>query len=224
MTKNEEKAINNFIKLMLNVTFRICHLDENGDLKTRSSGFLYQKNVNSPILVITAGHDTIEEGSFIETSHILENGTIAINAGKFNIFYKENTIDYAYSELPMELINESLKGIQLSLKVYRESFDKAVETKEYGFAVANNYEFVSSGEDIIMPRYLCQEISLKLVRQDEHFNYFKTVQPLQDDEYYRGASGSPVADSTGRICSILVSGTKPREFLKAFRLDNIEFP
>ena len=33
MTKKEQKAIENYINLLLKVTFRICHWDENGQLK-----------------------------------------------------------------------------------------------------------------------------------------------------------------------------------------------
>ncbi len=61
-------------------------------------------------------------------------------------------------------------------------------------------------------------------KQDEHINYFKTARQIQEHEFYEGASGSPIADPTGKICSILIGGTEPLEFLRAFRLDNIDLP
>lgn len=225
MTKKEEKAVNNFIELLLKVTFRICHWNQNGVLTSRSSGFLYKKNETSPILVITAGHGTPPDGSFIETTHVHEDKTAAINAGKFHVFHQSNKIDYAYSELPLELIKKSLsKDMSFDFTVYKEPFVNAVKDEAYGFAVRNNYEFVKMGKSIVAPTYLCYEVYLELEKQDEHINYFKTARPIMEHEYYQGASGSPIADATGKICSILIGGTDPREYLRAFRLDNINLP
>jgi hypothetical protein len=108
MTKKERKAAQRFIDLMLKVTFRICHWNQDGALTSRSSGFLYKRSEDSAILVITAGHGTPLEGSFIETTHVYKDKTAAINAGKFNVFYQQDNIDYAYSELPLELIQKGI--------------------------------------------------------------------------------------------------------------------
>ena len=225
MTKKEIKAAQKFVDLMLKVTFRICHWNETGELTSRSSGFLYKKTKEAPIMIITAGHGTPPEGSFIETIHVHKNKTAAINAGKFSVFYSTDNIDYAYSELPMELITISLtKDMSFEFTIYKEPFVNAVKNEAYGFAVRNNYEFVKMGDKLVAPTYLCHELYLELERQDEHVNYFKPSRPIMEHEYYAGASGSPIADPSGKICSILIGGTDPREFLRAFRLDNIELP
>ena len=225
MTKKEKTAAQKFVDLMLKVTFRICHWNQDGVLTSRSSGFLYKKSESSPILVITAGHGTPPENSFIETTHVYQNHTFAINAGKFNVFHQQDRIDYAYSELPLELIQKSLTpDTSFEFRYYKETFVNAIKGETYGFAVKNNYEFVKMGDTLAAPTYLCHELYLELERQDEHINYFKPAQPMQEHEYYKGASGSPIADPSGKICSILIGGTDSREFLKAFRLDNIELP
>jgi len=225
MKEQERKARQEFIDLMLKVTFRICNWDKNGNLTSRSSGFLYRKSENSPILVITAGHGTPPEGAFIETVYVYKNQTAAINAGSFKVFYQEDGIDYAYSELPFELIQKSIEPeMSFEFTCYMEPFVNAIKDEAYGFAVRNNYEFVNMEEAIVAPTYLCHELYLELEKQDEHINYFKPSRPIQEHEYYAGASGSPIADPTGKICSILIGGTYPREFLRAFRLDNIDLP
>ena len=225
MTKKEKRATQKFVDLMLNVTFRICHWNKDGALTSRSSGFLYKKSESSPILVITAGHSTPPEGSFIETTYVYQDKTAAINAGKFKVFHQQDGTDYAYSELPLELIQKSLTpGVSFEFRCYKEPFVNAVKDEAYGFAVRNNYEFVKMGDALVVPTYLCNELYLELERQDEHINYFKPSRPIQEHEYYNGASGSPIADPSGKICSILIGGTDPVEFLKAFRLDNIELP
>lgn len=225
MTEKEKKAAQKFVDLMLKVTFRICHWNENGELLSRSSGFLYKKTEASPTLVITAGHGTPPVGSFIETTHVYKDKTAAVNAGKFKVFYSNDKIDYAYSELPLELIAKSLTpDMKFEFTAYKEPFVKAIKDEAYGFAVRNNYEFVNTGGNLVAPIYLCYELYLELVHQDEHINYFRPARPVMEHEYYAGASGSPISDPSGKICSILIGGTEPREFLKAFRLDNIELP
>jgi hypothetical protein len=225
MSKKEQKAIQNYIDLCLKVTFRICHWDSDGYLKSRSSGFLYKRTPSSPILVITAGHHTPPEGSFIETSHVYENKTAAINAGKFQVFYSQDENDYAYSILPLELIQKSLtKEMSFEFTVYKEPFLNAVKDEAYGFAVRNNYEFINNDSKLIAPTYLCAELYMELVKQDEHINFFSTSQPIKGHDYYQGASGSPISDPYGRINSILIGGTDPIEFLRGFRLDNIDLP
>lgn len=225
MTEKERKNQQKFIDLMLKVTFRICNWDKDGKLTSRSSGFLYKKSQSSPILVITAGHGTPLEGAFIETTYVYKNQIAVLNAGKFNVFYQQDGIDYAYSELSLELIQKSIEpGMSFEFTCYKEPFVNAFKDEVYGFAVRNNYEFVNMGNALIAPPYLCHELYLELEKQDEHINYFKPSRPIQEHEYYAGASGSPIADPTGKICSILIGGTDPREFLRAFRLDNIDLP
>lgn len=225
MTKKEQKAIEKYVDLLLNVTFRLCHWDENGQLKSRSSGFLYKRTHDSPLLVITAGHNTPPEGSFIETTHVYEYQTAAVNAGKFQVFHSDNNIDYAYSILPLELIKSSLsKDMAFEFTVYKEPFFKADNSEVYGFAVRNNYEFVKHSNALVAHTYLCHELYMELVKQDEHTNYFRTSRPIQDHDFYTGASGSPITDQYGRITSILIGGTEPIELLRGFRLDNIDLP
>lgn len=223
--KKEEKAVAKFIELFSKVTFRICHWDSDGVIQSRSSGFLYQKNQDSPLLVITAGHYTPQDGSFIETNYVKDNCVAAINTGKFTVFYNGNDIDYAYSILPIELITKSLTpDMSFDFVVYKEPFIKAENDEVYGFAVRNNYEFARMGDAIVAPTYLCSELYLELVKQDEHVNFFKPAGQIKEHEYYKGASGSPIADPSGKITSILIGGTDPIELLKGFRLDNVDLP
>lgn len=223
MTKKEEKNINKFIDLLTKVTVRISTWKENGELKGRSSGFLYQSSADKIPKIITAGHNLPESGSFIETRIIKEGKTFLINAGKFNVFYNFNDIDYAFSELPIETYKEELEQYKdVEFIAYQHKFIKAIKDEAYGFAVINDYaEFVIDADGYILPVYCCYEIGLELVEQDEHLNYFKPARNFQGHEYYKGASGSPIADPEGAITSILIGGCERTGLLRAFRLDNI---
>ncbi|BDU26279.1 hypothetical protein [Flavobacterium sp. GSB-24] len=225
MSKKNKAGEKKFIDQMLKLTFRICHWNDDGTLTGRSSGFLYRKSQDSPVLVITAGHGTPQKGSFIETKHVHDNKTAVISTGEFKIFYQEGGIDYAYSVLPLEFAqNSETPKMSFEFICYQGAFVQAVKDEAYGFAVLNNFEFLKSGDQLLLPQYLCHELYLELEKQDDLFNYFKPSREINPHEYYEGASGSPIADPEGKICSILIGGTDPIELLRAFRLDNIELP
>jgi len=210
-----------FVEHMRRITYRIIHTDKDGIINGFSSGFVFQHDkVN---YVITAGHGTKPFGCFIEKTLIPNKQALLINAGKFIVHINPCECDIAYSILPVVLIKKSLKNIcNITLECYKHKFVRALKNEAYGFAVENNHEFRKDEEQLVLPRYVCYEVYLELEKQDEHFNYFRTSRELQSDEYYSGASGSPIADPEGKINSILIGGTKSQEFLRAFRLDNFK--
>jgi len=226
MTDRERENINAFIDHMTKVTMRVVKWNEHGQLTGMSSGFLYQPDLKQHPIVITAGHRMPGRGAFLETRFVKDGKPLLINGGKFKVFLNADNIDYAYSVLPVEVIKRDIPNdANVEYLFYRYKFIKAKKNEAYGFAVVNNYlEFIKSGDDLLLPTYCCYEVGLELVKQDEHINYFRPSRPIRDDDYYRGASGSPIADREGAITSILISGTEPREFLRAFRLDNIDLP
>lgn len=225
MTDLTLENIRNFIDHLTRFTVRIVKFGPNGEIIAMSSGFLYQPNAKSPLVVITAGHKTPTKGAFIETRITKDGQTLCLTAGKFTVFYNFDNIDYAYSFLPIDKIQSDLdKDIRVEYIAYRHEFIKAEKREAYGFAVWNNYEFVRSGNELLLPRYCCYEVGMKLAKQDEHINYFKTSRSLQADEYYEGASGSPIAAPEGAITSILIGRTEDEKYRKGFRLDNTPIP
>jgi hypothetical protein len=224
LTKKQLKILDILVDHLTKVTVRISTWNEKGELTGSCSGFLYQREPNTIPLVITAGHKLPELGSFIETRIRKDGKPLLINAGKFNVFYNHNDIDYAYSILPVKMYMKEMKAYEdIEFIIYNHKFIKAKPNEGYGFAVINNFEFVKSGDNLILPLYCCHELFLELVDQDEHINYFKIARKFQGHEYYKGASGSPITDEEGAITSILIGGDEDTGVLRAFRLDNIEF-
>lgn len=225
MTDSILENITRFIDHLTRFTIRIVKVGSNRAISSLSSGFLYQSDLGSPIVVITAGHNTPPKGVFIETRIVKDGQTLCVNAGKFTVFHNSDNIDYAYSRLPMDIIQRDLdKNIKVEYIAYRHKFMRAKKQEAYGFAVWNNYEFIKSGSSLLLPKYCCYEVGMELIEQDEHINYFKTAGPLKEDEYYQGASGSPIADPGGRVTSILIGRTEDKKYLKGFRLDNTSIP
>lgn len=223
MATKAEKNIQSFIDKMNQITYRLVTVDENKTVKGLASGFLYQPDASSIPIFITAGHKLSDKGLFIETKLIINNTPILLNAGTFKVFY-ENELDYAYSKLPLDLYTEEISQKACrSLECYQhDSFDDINKKEPYGFSVTNSFGLVKNGSELIMDIYSCFEIGLEIVKQSEHINYFKTKDGHKGDDFYRGASGSPIANSEGVINSILIGGDK-KGLLKGFRLDNIGF-
>jgi hypothetical protein len=222
LSSNIQKNIDKLVSHLTKFTVRLVTLSEGGAITGQSSAFLYQPIENKIPFIITAGHNLPTEGSFLETRVIKDGSPVLINGGLFKVFYNHGDIDYAYSELPVKLLAKDMqeyKGIEFN--TYQHDFQIAKKGEAYSFAVINNYEFVKSGEKIFLPTYCCYEIGLELVDQDEHINYFKPTE-FKGHDYYKGASGAPITDPEGVITSILIGGDDRNEFLRAFRLDNIE--
>jgi hypothetical protein len=222
MTSEGIQNINNYIDHQTRLTIRLIPFDGNENLiGGRRSGFLYQPDPQKPSIVITAAHKWPEGGFFIETRIVKEGRPLLINAGKFKVLYKINDTDIAYSVLPREKIAESLKEDNIESPIvlfYQHTFIPGNSDEDYGFAVLNNHEFIQNGNVLQLHVYSCFEIGMKLDHQDGNFQYLRTIAKIRDDDYYYGASGSPITDPEGAITSILVG--REGEFLKAFRLDN----
>lgn len=215
-----ESNIRQFIGHFTQLTVRISLWNEDETLTGRSSGFLYQPPDSKNLYVITAGHGTPKKGAFIET-RIQKNGTtLSLNGGSFKVFHTSGEIDYAYSKLPIEKYSELDDLKDLDFIAYRYQFQPAIKNDAYGFAVLNNYEFIKSGDQLLLHTYSCFEVGLELEDQNETINYFKPYE-FKGDDYYVGASGAPIADPEGIITSILIGGDPESGLLKAMRLDNI---
>lgn len=226
MTKKEQQGALRLLEQLSKLTVRLATFNLTGELIGRASGFLYQPSGKNIPVVITAGHKlSAVTHSFIETGVKENDQTLSINAGKLNIFYNNEDIDYAFCELPVDLYKKDMEVYKdIEFTAYQHEFVKAVKDEAYGFSVTNDYgEFIRNpGTDgFFLPSYQCYEIAMELERQEEHINYFKLARPFQGNEYYSGASGSPIADPEGAINSILIGGCENTKLLRAFRLDNV---
>jgi hypothetical protein len=190
-----------------------------------SSGFIYNPHDTKDIYFITAGHEMKDITALIETNIKKDGKPLLLNTGNFKIFLKGKEIDYSFSKFPDGMLTQKEGGNENGeIIVYKNRFVKAIKDEAYGFAVSNNYmEFLERDNKLVLPIYECFEVYMDLVRQTKHINYFKPSRPIQSDEYYRGASGSPIADPSGAINSILIGRTPKNQWLRAFRLDNIDF-
>lgn len=219
--KKTIKKMNALKDKLIEITYRLVSPTDISF--SMASCFIYQPDSEQENLyVITAGHTLSVNGSFIETHEKSEDGNpLLINAGRFSIFYNHNDIDYAFSKLPLQMVQQQLPtATRFPLNVYRGPFRTAVQNEAYGFAVLNNYELLRAGDQLLMHKYECVEMCMELESQSDHINHFRLARERREHEFYRGASGSPIADPEGAICSILIGAEG--ELLRGFRLDNID--
>lgn len=216
------KRIQQYVDFMTKFTVRIVSFKSETDITGHRSGFLYQAEDSQAPIVITAGHGCPPVGSFVETRILASNRPLCYNAGKFDVFYSEGQIDFAYSRLPIDVIKRDLPpDVRVDILAYRHSFGSPSKGEAYGFAVWNNYELVKTADGLLLPQYCCYEVGMELAAEDTWQHFFKTQKPLKKDEYYEGASGAPITDPEGRICSILLGRTEDEGYLRGHKLDEV---
>ena len=195
--------IEEFKNLIRAHTFRLLHKNETNDLTGFASCFIWQERADRMPVIITAGHNLELSGALLETVYKDEDGhPLLLDAETFEIFYSDD-IDFAFSTLPGKVIKFLQESPQIHIPCFKERISKPNHDKDYGFSKANNYEFAKSGELLLLPQNECSEVGMKFVLEDRGFYYFKTLENLREDEYYSGASGSPIADREGKIVSVL---------------------
>ena len=207
---------------MTRFTVRIIAFKSETEIKGHRSGFLFQEKEDEAPLVITAGHGCPPAGSFVESRICVNHRPLCYNAGKFDVFYTDGQIDFAYSRLPIEVIKRDLPpDVCIENLAYKHSFGSPSSGEAYGFAVWNNYEMVDSGDGLLLPQYCCYEVGMELAGEDTWQYFFKTQKDLKEDEYYEGASGAPISDPEGRICSILLGSTEDKKYLRGHKLGEV---
>lgn len=214
-------SIEKFKTLLREHTFRLLNKNDKGELTGFASCFVWQSDPTQIPVIITAGHGLELTGALIETSKKNADGQpLLLDAGDFKIFYSDD-IDFAHSKMPLKVIKYLKKNKDVNIPCYIEEIGKPILNEDYGFSMVNNFEFMKSGEKLLLPRYECSEVGMKFILEDSGCYYFKTVSNLKDDDYYSGASGSPIADREGRIVSILTGRSYDGTYLKGACLDEL---
>ena len=222
---NEEETlrrIQQYVDFMAKFTVRIISFGSEGEINGFRSGFLYQRKENEAPLVVTAGHGCPSVGSFVETRIPIDGRPLCYNAGKFEVVYSPGQIDFAYSRIPIDVVKKDLPpDVQIEYLAYKHAFGSPSCGEAYGFAVRNSYELVDTGSELLLPQYSCYEVGMQLSGEDKWQYFFRTQKELREDEYYDRASGAPITDLEGKICSILLGRTEDNKYLRGHKLDAV---
>jgi hypothetical protein len=221
----EEEGIRDFVEHLLDFTVRIIRLDNKGQFVAHRSGFLYQPDWTNCPFVLTAGHNCSRDSLFIEGKSAPGARSLCYSAGVFEVHDIEGVMDIAYSHLPIDGLGheQTPSGVRIPYVAYRGPFIQPTKREVYGFAVWNNYELVQQLSGLTLPEYSCNEWGMKYSHSDAWQHFFKVSRDFQPDEFYEGASGSPICDPEGVVCSMLLGRTQGKTpLLRGLRMNEID--
>ena len=224
---NLQKRVTDFVNHMLNYTLRLVNLDKKGQQPERvASGFMVQ--VGKKLRVVSAGHalGTMERW-VLEATQASETETLCFSLTNIHVVDKvvklpngeTIDVDLAWGEIDLDVISQQLTEdgrmdpTKIEMPLYLGPLDEEPSTQEaYGFASwSRQVVFIEDRATLI--RNAAYEYFMEFVRRDKATNLytFRLSRKHQGNDYYYGASGSPIADSTGKIVSIVIGGSKAED-------------
>lgn len=228
-------VINDFVNHMLRYTVRLTEvndkLDPSGGI---ASGVILRRN--NSLYLLSAGHCFRSHGPWIiETDIQTREGTFSFTVPEVVLISEHNIeepgnekpLDVAWAELDMDAIRKQLatdKNIaeqSIIVPWYEGPIDEnPVPTEAYGFASYSKTEYHEFSR--ILRREAIYEYGMKFIRVNPDGLYeFRLSREHQGHSYYRGTSGSPIADPTGKIVSIVVGGSMERNLIFGFPISKI---
>jgi hypothetical protein len=232
MAKKKD-PIKAYLERLSSLTVRVvCNagtFEENGSI---GSGVLLQRPAG--LALVTAGHNFDRPGTWTLESSVQVRGrtlTLPIPAPQrlFEIDLhtgEGGDLDIAWSWLDLDVYRQILreqgpKSSRLEFTAYQGPINsEPAADAMYAFAAYSRVRLDANLAQLdVAPA--C-EIGMEYQGTDEcGLHEFALARPHQGDDYYYGASGAPIADETGRVVSILVSGLKDDNVLFGFPLSRI---
>ena len=210
---------------MLAHTQNLVQLEEgtNGLTGEHCSGLLAERS--GRLFLLTAGHALRTGRWFMETTVTVESDheVLTIPVQPVNFLRQFNLtkgrqlfdVDFAWAELDLKKIeaqvkaDQKLKGKSLGLNYYKGPLNEApVHGEAYGFAAWNRTVF---NRDLgTLRRKASYEVGMEYSGTVDYKGLslykFKLERDYVGHHYYKGASGAPIADPTGKVVSLVVVG------------------
>lgn len=231
---DQNNNIKVLIEKLLETTIKLVEIDKEKKPIGVASGFIlkrYNKNV-----LISAGH--CFRGSkqmAIETSIIFGVETLLFALPPVNLVKKGDLKSNKFKDLDIAWVNfdpkeinnphkddDRLKGLKIELPAYLGPINNGPDpARPYAFASWSQCEFHSEKKTLV--RDAVYEVGMKYIGMDseKEIYKFKLAREHQGHKFYKGASGSPIADEEGRIISILLGGNDQQNIIYGFPIKNL---
>lgn len=229
-----KKAVSDLINHCLALTLRLTRLNE-GDLSPigLASGFLL--SLDSSTYLISAGHALEKSGWVIETDIVVESewrtACIPVNSAwiikRFTFGKSElESVDVSWAKIDLEAFQKSVAGKKnisgkpFEFLSYQGPFGETPQLQTpYIYASQNRVVIF----DALGKRYLEREPSYEVEmeytgRKTKQGLFVFSIPDHKGHPHYKGASGSPIIDSTGQIFATLVGGCEFSNELYAYPL------
>lgn len=193
------------------------------------SGVLLQRPAG--LVLMTAGHNFDRPGTWtLETNIEVGQRTLMLPIPNPQRLLRvdletgeSSDVDVAWARLDPERLRGTpeLKGRTLSLNVYQGPIDGVPSAEhDYGFASFSQVEL--DGNLNVLVREASWEVGMTYEGTSETgLHEFRLAGPHKGHAYYEGASGAPIADETGQIVSILVSGVEESGIVYGFPIHTV---
>lgn len=245
-TPSEEEineGVQQFVDHMLLTTMRLVRVQDEDSLSPVevASGFLLERD--EWYYLVTAGHVFEDEKWVLETRDTKDHQVLQLRIPapillvSLTLRRSESPrrLDVAWSRMDSlrALDNAEERSLDDSsvLPIYRGPLnEKPIREEAYGFASWSQVEYHKSlGKlrreavyETGMQYDGTQRVSLSgEVKDTQEVHRFKLDGGHKGHEYYRGASGSPIADPEGKIVSVLVGGSEEDDILYGFPIQTM---
>jgi hypothetical protein len=214
---NEAEAVQAFVEHMLKYTVRLVRNATTFPQRTSIASGLLLCRGREPTLV-TAGHIFGKAGDWtIETSVVgagksLHLRLMDVQRPSSVCKTRVRVPDFAWATVRPDAARQMLDqatAARLELDCYRGPIEPPNPDVGYGFAAWNRVEFHEPLSTLV--REASYELAMKYVRTLSSGAYeFQLSGKHRGDDYYRGASGAPIADEEGRIVALVLRGSSAR--------------
>ena len=195
-----------------------------------ASGFFVR--IGDAIYLVSAGHALEKNGWVIETTFTIENEcrTACIPIGgpwtlkKLTIgSSKLQEVDIAWARVNLEAFqksvteNKQLRGRSFEYLVYEGSLDHAPDAKEpHIYAAANRTTLIAALGKTYLERDFSYEYEMEYKGLTADGLCVFSIPKHKGHAYYKGASGSPIIEPSGKVVAVLVKGCETKNELYGY--------
>lgn len=234
MTTDFEEWAKEFVEILCGTTVKLVRLDDIGAVPIdEASGAVVPSGAG--YVLLSAAHALREGRWLLETGFTMRGSTLMLplNAPvwtELNHLSAEESdpvdLDFAWCKLNLEAVSEAIRqgaldtgGRDVGLSVYRGPLDVEPEADvPYGFASWRHVAFHAGIRGLERERVT--ELEMRFTGFDERtqLHAFELAGEHKGHAHYRGVSGSPIADPTGRIVALVAKGNVEENLIYGFPL------
>lgn len=217
------------------LTLQLVRLSSDRQVIGVASGFFIP--VDGSIYLISAGHALEKNGWAIETSFIVENEglTACIPIGGPWILKRLTTtsqklqdVDIAWAKINLESFQNAvsgdkrLKGKNFEYMIYQGPLEESPNaTDPHLYAASNRVTLFPAPGKMCLERDYSYEFEMEYKGTRQDGLYVFSIPKHKGHDYYRGASGSPIIEPSGKILAVLVQGCESKNELYGYPLKGI---
>ncbi|MFH0733624.1 MAG: hypothetical protein V1773_04670 [bacterium] len=161
----------------------------------------------------------------IETDHTKANKVLVLTLGQFTLLYKKTIGSPHVQEVDLMIyeLDSSKYGAEINnANIYtylRNLEDKPNFNNLYGFA-SWSYSNCFDGNLNQLDLDAAYEVGMQYLEENNDSYTFLLADKHKGNDYYKGTSGAPITDSSGRIVSIVLSGDNTKNVIYGLALSN----